>query len=173
MTDKKQRKTRKAGPGRPVGSKNSSIRGQAIDMSLTELDRVDHAMLRFEQGEPTVSNKAIQEKLGIPERQVSKRRKRDIYQQALIELHKTHTQVLRDGKIRAARRLVALIDDSSPSIALAASKALLQSDLARTINLHLQGGKLEEKIDTMSVDELEEFIKTGTLGLPDGKLNND
>lgn len=175
MTDKnkdKQKGGRKAGPGRTAGIKDSKPRGKPVEVSLIELDSIDRAMLKLEANQPKISNLQMKEILGVSDRQAAKRRKRRIYQDALIEMHKPFLRILQDGKAKAARKLVELVESGNSSVELSAATALLKPHLAETINLNVSGGKLDKAIDSMNDEQLQEFIDKGVMSVDDDRTKD-
>jgi len=98
------------------------------DFSLDdfELNETDKQVFKFQLQYPEVTQRQLCKLVGINETQLSRVVNKPAYKKAKAEFDKNWIEILLEGKHKAARKILQLVDNTNPRIALDASKSILQ-----------------------------------------------
>ena len=98
------------------------------DFSLDdfELNETDKQVFKFQLQYPEVTQRQLCKLVGINETQLSRVVNKPAYKKAKAEFDKSWIEILLEGKHKAARKILQLVDNGNPRIALDASKSILQ-----------------------------------------------
>ncbi|WP_276979146.1 hypothetical protein [Flavobacterium filum] len=100
------------------------------DFSLDdfELNETDKQVFKFQLQYPEISQRQLCKLIGVNETQLSRIVNKPAYKKAKAEFDKNWIDILLEGKHKAARKILQLVDNGNPRIALDASKSILQLD---------------------------------------------
>lgn len=103
-------------------------KSQKFDLSDYELNDTDKTVFKLQLEYPELTQKQLSKLVNLTESQLSRIVNKPAYEKAKEEFDKSWIEILLKGKHKASRKMLELIDNDNPRIALDASKAILQLD---------------------------------------------
>lgn len=127
------------------------------------LDSIDLDIIKYLTDHPNATCPEISEAIGMSERQIWNRRKRQRFIDAMAELNKPTLEVIEKAQKISARRMVALANSSDAQVALEAGKLLLKPLLAEKIDMNVNHrityktrigseGRIYQEVETEKID---------------------
>lgn len=162
IMEKKKEKEKKP-VGRPPGSTKSTEDIQ-LQVSFSQLDPVDRAMLAIVAVKPAIGNTELAKKMGMNYRTAQKRRDRGLFQIALEKLQRPALMKCKDAQSEAADALIDLLKSKDESIRLKAAQTLLKPLIPSTAIIK-HDNTIDVRINNMTTEQLEVFIKDGFKAL--------
>jgi len=122
-----------------------------------QIDEVDRELLRLKLRYPTRTLTELAENVGLKYTQTIKRVNREEFQLMLRAAQLDAIGVIKEAKIKAARRIVKLVDSENEMVALKAAQ-MLCADILPALNVK-HSGEVKHMIET-SPEQERERIKT-------------
>lgn len=102
-----------------------------------KLDSVDKAIINLKIEFPAITNCDVADKVGICRDSVAARLKKEKVKIALKDIEREPVEILLDARIKAALKMVELLDNPDPQVSLKACKEILKGVLVERIDLNI------------------------------------